>query len=77
VIRFPGFKVKKPNLTEPNRFDLNRNSVRFNLNFKKFESLGSVGFCGSNRTKPNQTMISPSAIISYFHQFKIYCPDSS
>jgi len=53
VIRFPGFKVKKPNLTEPNRFDLNRNSVLFSLNFKKFESLGSVGFCGSNRTEPN------------------------
>jgi hypothetical protein len=53
VIRFPGFKAKKPNLTEPNRFGLNRNSVRFGLNFQKFESLGSVGFYGSNRTDPN------------------------
>jgi hypothetical protein len=44
VIRFSGFKTKKLNLIEPNRFG---------LNFKKFELLGSVGFCGSNRTEPN------------------------
>jgi len=32
------------NLTEPNRFG---------LNFQKFELLGSIGFCGSNRTELN------------------------
>jgi len=55
MIRFSGFFAIKPNLTEPNRFGLNRNSVRFGLYFQKFKVLGSVGFYGSNRTvnRPN------------------------
>jgi hypothetical protein len=52
IIRFFDFIAKKPNLTEPNWFGLNENSIRFSLNFQKFELLGSVGFCGSNRTEP-------------------------
>jgi hypothetical protein len=39
---------------EPNWFGLNRNLVQFGLNFQKFKLLGSVGFCGSNRTEPNR-----------------------
>ena len=54
MIRFSGCFAIKPNLTEPNRLDLNRNSVRFGLNFQKFKLLGSVGFYGSNRTEPNR-----------------------
>jgi hypothetical protein len=53
MIRFSGFFAIKSNLTEPNRFGLNQNSVRFGLYFKKFKVLGSVGFCGSNRIEPN------------------------
>jgi len=33
MIRFPGFKAKKSNLTESNQFGLNRNSIWFDLNF--------------------------------------------
>jgi hypothetical protein len=39
---------------EPNWFGLNRNLVQFGLNFQKFKLLGSVGFCGSNRTELNR-----------------------
>jgi len=43
-----GMSGHDSNLTEPNRFSLNWNSVWFGLNFQKFKLLGSVGFCGSN-----------------------------
>jgi len=33
MIRFPGFLATKQDSTEPNRFGLNQNSVRFGLNF--------------------------------------------
>ena len=46
MIRFPGFLAAKPDSTEPNRFGLNRNPIRFGLKFKKYEVLGSVGFYG-------------------------------
>jgi hypothetical protein len=45
---------KKLNFTEPNRFGLNRFSVRFGLNFSKFKLLGLVGFYSLNRTKLNR-----------------------
>jgi hypothetical protein len=53
MIRFSGFFAIKPNLTEPNWFDLNWNLVRFGLNFQKFKLPGSVGFYGSNQTELN------------------------
>ena len=54
MIRFSSFFAIKHNLTEPNWLGLNRNSVRFGLNFQNFKLLGSVGFYGSNRTEPNR-----------------------
>jgi len=44
MIRFPSFSAAKLDSTESNWFGLNWNPVRFGLNFKKYELLGSVGF---------------------------------
>jgi hypothetical protein len=52
-IKFSGFMVKQSNFTELNRFGLYQFSVWFDFNFPKFELLGSVDFCSSNRTVNN------------------------
>jgi hypothetical protein len=51
-IRFPDFLPRISNLTEPNRFGLNRFSVQFGYYFTKLMEFGSVGFFSLNRIEP-------------------------
>ena len=54
-IRFPGFLPKKPDLTEPDRFGLNRFSVRFEPVRLIFHKINVIRFGWFFEFKPNRT----------------------